>query len=302
MVAGSAATAIALEACNSGNPKSGSSVTVASMQSTPENTESNIVSTIAEPSVELIFPAMIQVQPGTFQMGSDGGNRFEKPVHTVIITRPFHIGIYAVTYEEYDKYSDDIEKAYVNVNIPDRGTFPVSAIDWYAAVEYCNWLSEKASLTPCYSGGGKATRCDFLANGYRLPTEAEWEFAARGGILSQGYHYSGSDDPDEIGWHAGNSGGKSHPVGEKSPNELGIYDMSGNRWEWCWDWFDADYYASSPEEDPTGPSTVPKGAFVDRSRRSSSAVQEADTLRVSYRSYDGVTYPGDNGLRLVISA
>ncbi len=302
LVAGSAATAIALEACNSGNPRSGTSATAASMQLTPDNTVSSMVPTIAEPSVEPIFPEMILVQPGTFQMGYDEGYRFEKPVHTVTITRPFHIGIYAVSYDEYDKYSEDIEKTYVNVNIPDRETFPVSAIDWYAAVEYCDWLSEKAGLTSCYSGGGKATRCDFLANGYRLPTEAEWEFAAQGGIQSQGFLYSGSNDPDEIGWHAGNSGGKSHPVGQKSPNELGIYDMSGNRWEWCWDWFDAEYYASSPEIDPTGPSTPPKGAFVDRSRRSSSAVQEAETLRVAYRSYDGVSYPGDNGLRLVRSA
>jgi formylglycine-generating enzyme required for sulfatase activity len=206
-----------------------------------------------------------------------------------------------VTYDEFDKYTEDIQKAQVNLGVTERGSMPVSGVDWYDAVAYCSWLSEKAGLTPCYSGGGKVTKCDFQADGYRLPTEAEWEFAARGGIQSHGYLYSGSNDPDEIGWHAGNSGGHAHPVGQKKPNELGIHDMSGNRWEWCWDWFDADYYASSPEVDPTGPSTVPSGSFVDRSRRSSSAVQKPDTLRAAFRSYDGVSYPGDNGLRLVIS-
>jgi sulfatase modifying factor 1 len=302
VTAGSAVAAITLGACNSRNQISGTPTATAELIPQTPGQDGSAKRSPTATTNEPIYPEMIQVQPGTFQMGSEEGYRFEKPVHTVTITRPFHIGTYAVTYDEYDKFSAAMEKTYVNVNLPDRGTFPVSAIDWYAAVEYCNWLSERAGLSPCYSGGGKATRCDFLANGYRLPTEAEWEFAARGGIQSEGFAYSGSDDPDEIGWHAGNSGGKSHPVGEKRPNELGLYDMSGNRWEWCWDWFDAEYYAASPEEDPTGPSTIPKGAFVDRSRRSSSAVQETDTLRVSFRSYDGVTYPGDNGFRLVRSA
>ncbi len=206
-----------------------------------------------------------------------------------------------MSYAEFDKYKEDIQKAQINLGVSDRGTFPVSGVDWFDAVSYCNWLSEKAGLSPCYSGGGRATKCDFLANGYRLPTEAEWEFAARGGNQSQGFIFSGSNDPDEIGWHAGNSGGKAHPVGQKEPNELGIYDMSGNRWEWCWDWFDAEYYAASPEVDPTGPLKPLEVRFVNRSRRSSSAVQDAETLRVAFRSYDGVSYPGDNGLRLVRS-
>ncbi|MFN2189070.1 MAG: formylglycine-generating enzyme family protein, partial [Candidatus Promineifilaceae bacterium] len=230
----------------------------------------------------------------------DEGYRWEQPVHKVIISRPFEIGKYAVTYNEFDRYTEDIQKSPVNLDAIDRGLMPASGVDWYDAAAYCNWLSEKAGLIPCYSGGGKVTKCDFQAGGYRLPTEAEWEFAARGGTKSQGYLYSGSDDADEVGWHVGNSDGYTHPVGQKQPNELGIYDMSGNRWEWCWDWFGSDYYAESPEADPAGPTEIPKGAFADqRSRRSSSAVQEEDTLRVAFRSYDGMSYPGDNGLRLV---
>jgi len=267
----------------------------------PEMTQAMTAVPTAPPIVEPLYPEMVLVEPGSFQMGSDEGYWWEKPIHTVTISRPFDIGIFAVTYDEFDKYTEDIQKALVNLDVSERGSLPVSGVDWYDAVAYCNWLSEIAGLLPCYSGGGKVTKCDFLADGYRLPTEAEWEFAAKGGDQSQGYVYSGSNDPDEIGWHAGNSGGHAHPVGQKKPNELGIHDMSGNRWEWCWDWFEADYYTISPETDPTGPSTAPLGSFVERSRRSSSAVQDADTLRTAFRSYDGVSYPGDNGLRLVKS-
>jgi formylglycine-generating enzyme required for sulfatase activity len=245
---------------------------------------------------------MIMVEPGTFQMGSMEGHRIEQPIHTVTIIRAFTIAKYAVTYDEYDKYSDDIGKSRVDDRDRGRGSLPVFGVDWYDVVAYCNWLSEKAGLVPCYSGGGKATKCDFAANGYRLPTEAEWEYAARGGHKSEGYLYAGGDDPDEVGWYADNSGGKAHPVGEKKPNEIGTYDMSGNRWEWCWDWFDPDYYTYSPDIDPTGPPKAITANFVERSRRSGSAVENAGTMRTAYRSADGVTYPGDNGFRLVRSA
>jgi sulfatase modifying factor 1 len=302
IVASAAAAGITLSAC--GSPAQDAlTPTISAEQSTeiPQQTESAPVEPTMVPIVEPIYPEMITVEPGTFQMGSEEGYRFEKPVHTVTISRPFKIGLTAVTYEEFDKYTEDIQKAPVNLGVTDRGTYPVSGVDWFDAVSYCSWLSEKDGLAPCYSGGGKVTKCDFLANGYRLPTEAEWEYAARGGNRSNGYLFSGSNDPDDIGWHSGNSGGSAHPVGQKAPNELGIYDMSGNRWEWCWDWFDAEYYAISPEIDPTGPLTAPKGSFVNRSRRSSSAGQDVETLRVAFRSYDGVSYPGDNGLRLVKS-
>lgn len=302
IVASATATGLTLGACNS---KNNAASTLPSKAELSTQIARDINPTFAPPTqrpvVLPIYSTMISVGPGTFAMGSEDGYRVEKPLHTVTISRPFSIGVYAVTYEEYDKYTEDIQKSIVNIGVADRGTHPVSGVDWYGAVEYCNWLSEKAGLTPCYSGGGKVTKCDFLADGYRMPTEAEWEFAAQGGIQSQGYLYSGSNDPDEVGWHAGNSDGHAHPVGQKKPNELGIYDMSGNRWEWCWDWFEGEYYQSSPAVDPTGPLTPPSGSFVNRSRRSSSAVQEVDTLRVAFRSYDGVSYPGDNGMRLVQS-
>jgi len=283
---GLAASAATLGACTPQTP------TTVAPTATPES---------AMEEVKPIAPEMVLVEAGSFQMGSTDGHPAEQPVHTVHITRPFYMGRYAVTFEEYDRFCDDT----IGIRRPKdkwgRGTRPVSGVDWHDAVTYCNWLSEKEGLTPCYSGKGKLIQCDFSANGYRLPTEAEWEYAARGGPRSQGYKYAGSNNVDDVGWYDGNSGGQTHPVGQKQPNELGLYDMSGNTWEWCWDWYDKDYYASSPASDPTGPSsgTGPYIADAERARRSGSHKENSGTLRVAYRSADGANYPGDNGFRLV---
>jgi formylglycine-generating enzyme required for sulfatase activity len=114
-----------------------------------------------------------------------------------------------------------------------------------------------------------------------LPTEAEWEFAARGGNSSNGYTYSGSNTLDAVGWYDDNSGSKTHPVGGKQPNELGIYDMSGNVWEWCSDWFSSSYYSVSPETNPQGPSS---GSF--RVVRGGSWFHVAVGCRSAYRFLD----------------
>lgn len=127
-------------------------------------------------------------------------------------------------------------------------------LSWFAAIEYCNRRSMLEGLTACYSYGSYGTdpatwpgnwddysennanvACNWDANGYRLPSGAEWEYAARGGLQSQGYIYSGSNSVGDVGWYNGNSGWYAHPVGQLAPNELGIYDMSGNLWEWVWD-------------------------------------------------------------------
>jgi sulfatase modifying factor 1 len=234
----------------------------------------------------------------SFEMGSTDGRADDQPVHTVRLTRPFLLGKYEVTFDEYDLFCQEIGSNRADDAGFGRGRVPVQNVDWYGAVAYCNWLSEKHALTPCYSGKGKGTQCDFTADGYRLPTEAEWEYAARGGRKSQGYTHAGSNDPDKAGWYEANSGGRTHEVGGKASNELGLYDMSGNVFEWCWDWYAVDYYASSPADDPQGPSTPPslKPWELTRSRPSGCWREDAASIRTTTRSFDTASYPGENGL------
>jgi formylglycine-generating enzyme required for sulfatase activity len=113
--------------------------------------------------------------------------------------------------------------------------------------------------------------------------------------------YAGSDNPDEVAWYDANSGDRLHPVGQNKPNELGLYDMSGNLCEWYWDWYGADYYASSPSDDPTGPVTPTIGTVRggERARRSGSWHEGADLSRIAARSFDYASYAGDNGFRLL---
>jgi len=206
-----------------------------------------------------VHEGMIFVKGGTFQMGSNDGDSDETPVHTVKVDDYF-IGEYEVTQEEWTEVMGDNPSNWEGDNLP------VEQIMWFDAVKFCNEKSRVEGLTPCYSGSGENTICDFSANGYRLPTEAEWEYAAKGGTESENYKYSGSDSIDEVAWYDGNSGDKTHSVGGKQPNELGIYDMSGNVWEWCNDWYDGSnddsYYSKSSSNNPRG---VSSGSYrVDR--------------------------------------
>jgi formylglycine-generating enzyme required for sulfatase activity len=215
---------------------------------------------------------MVYVERGTFQMGSNSGEEDEKPMHSVTVS-DFYIGKYEVTQGDY--------KAVTGKN-PSRFTSsgneaPVERLSWYDAVEFCNKLSDKDGLDRCYSGSGKSIKCNFDANGYRLPTEAEWEYAAKGGNKSKGYEYSGSNTIEEVGWYSNDSSSKTHPVGGKKSNELGIYDMSGNVWEWCWDWF-GDYVGSA-QTDPKGPAS---GSY--RVRRGDSWFISVSNCRVANRN------------------
>jgi formylglycine-generating enzyme required for sulfatase activity len=228
------------------------------------------------------IPDLALVEAGSFMMGSMEGRPDEQPAHEVHISRAFYMCKFELTQSQYLQFCSVVR----GVRWPQdlgwgHGPSTPQVVTWYEAVKLCNWLSENEGLDLCYSGQGRNTACDFEANGYRMPTEAEWEFAARGGIRSQGFLYAGKDNPDYVAWYYGNSGAQIQNVGQKQPNELGMYDMSGNGWEWCWDWYGEDYYAESPPVDPRGPSSG-----TERIRRGGSFMNNAPDIRTTFRSAD----------------
>lgn len=207
---------------------------------------------------------MVVINGGTFMMGSKSDNVSadfdEKKEHSVTL-KGFKISKFEVTVWQWNEYLK-ANKLKPNKK-PSWGwndNFPINNISWNEAVAYCNWLSSKEKLEPAYSKKGPNYVCNFNANGYRLPTEAEWEYAAKGGKLSKDYKYSGNNTAEKVAWYKPNSKNSPHTIGTKSPNELGIYDMSGNVWEWCNDWYSESYYDVSPNNNPTGPEMGQKKA------------------------------------------
>ncbi len=296
---------------------------------------------------------MVLVEGGTFFMGSRHGDEDERPVHKVALSS-FYIGKYPITQKEWnDANVLDWEPSYFKGE-----NHPVECLTWKVCIDFCNELSRREGLEECYEyrklrmiNRDKVLKSKVLKkinlvqekedyiiffpnrNGYRLPTEAEWEFAARGGVLSKGYLYSGSDDVDEVAWYAkelfeypveetiqkyrdkGYEEIKArfyafteyvnvkedfyptHPVGQKKPNELGIYDMSGNVWEWCWD--KDQPYSKHPQFNPVGPARSHYRVY-----RGGSALEEAKNCRCTVRrsEVDDVFCKEHLGLRVARNA
>ena len=190
----------------------------------------------------------VLVEAGTFSMGSDDrerGRESDEGKHQVTIGTSFYIGRYEVTQAEYETIMGSNPSQFIGA---DR---PVENVSWYDAIAYCNARSRLEGRTPCYSLDAGRVLCDFSADGYRLPTEAEWEYAARGGPGDQQFKYAGGNRLRRVGWFVDNADIGTHPVGTRRPNRLGLSDMSGNVSEWCWDWYEIQLEPG--DVNPTGP-------------------------------------------------
>jgi formylglycine-generating enzyme required for sulfatase activity len=224
------------------------------------------------PNIDMIF-----VQGGTFTMGctAEQGTDCEgdeKPAHTVTLSS-FSIGKYEVTQAQWEAVMGSNPSYFKGC-----ANCPVEYVSWNDVQDFISKLNAKTGRT------------------YRLPTEAEWEYAARGGSSSRGYKYAGSNEIAAVAWYKENSNDKTHPFGQKSPNELGIYDMTGNVWEWCSDWYGESYYNSSPGNNPQGPNSG-----SGRVLRGGSWFNSPQRCRVSRRNDRNPDY-GDFslGFRLVL--
>ena len=200
---------------------------------------------------------------------------FKRKEQQVTLTKPFYIGKYEVTQAQWKVVMGNNPSHFKGDNRP------VENVSWNGAMEFCKKLNDLGLAPAGYK--------------FSLPTEAQWEFAARGGNLSKGYEYSGSNDINEVAWYTDNFGSQTHDVGGKKPNELGLYDMSGNVLEWCLDWYDD--YSNSAVTDPQGPQ---RGSY--RVMRGGSWLNVAFGCRVASRSFRNPDYrrSSDGGFRLAL--
>ena len=239
-----------------------------------------------------------RIPAGTFVMGADAQDRgafpHEKPAHRVRISRPFYLGVYEVTQAQYRAVTNRNPSWFSPTGGgkdllagPSSDQYPVENVSWLEAIAFCNTLSQREGLKPFYQmSGSEVTVPDWGGTGYRLPTEAEWEYACRAGTQTPYPFPDVGGRPQDFAdkaWIADTSGRdlyfagglwqrvngdwqkycqelkrhgcRTHPVGEKRPNGNGLYDIVGNVWEWCWDRYDKDYYRQSAGTDPTGPET-----------------------------------------------
>jgi formylglycine-generating enzyme required for sulfatase activity len=217
---------------------------------------------------------MVYLPGGEFMMGTTQGNADEAPVHKVKLSS-FTMDKYPVTHEMFTK-----------VQLPnpshwqDNPAKPVERVRWRDAKQYCNERSMLEGLKPCYDEKTMDWACDYSASGYRLPTEAEWEYACRAGAEGP-YDFGSPDKLRQYAWFADNAEEKTHPVGQKKPNLWGLFDMYGNVSEWCEDVYSPTYYQESPATDPQGPPSP--GKDVKRVMRGGSWKASAAMCRATFR-------------------
>lgn len=229
----------------------------------------------------------VRVNASKFMMGALSGFSDETPIHEVTLTRDLYVFSYEVTKELWSQVMDTL------IIPADEFRFPADSITWLQAIEFCNKMSDVYGLDKAYNLVGPNVTFDYNANGWRLPTEAEWEFICAAGTDED---FSGNGDINQMGYFDSNSGLNSHKVGEKLVNQYGLYDVHGNMWEWCWDKYEDNYYNSNPVTDPTGP--VTGGRHV---MRGGSYQDGFNFARVSNRSINKIDYKSI-GLRLVRNA
>ncbi len=203
---------------------------------------------------------MVEIPAGEFFMGSPlnepGRDSNESRQHWVTISRPFFMGATEVTQGQWLTVMGSNPSGFSGCG----KNCPVEKVSWHDAVNFCNRLSDREGLSRCYSGVGENLTWNRGCTGYRLPTEAEWEYAARAGTKTAFANGGISElrcrhdaNLDLMGWYCGNAGKETHPVAKKQPNSWGLYDMHGNVWEWVWDWFQKSY-PSADVTNPAGPS------------------------------------------------
>ncbi len=242
---------------------------------------------------------MVHLEGARFMMGDETGDLddWAQPVHPVQVSS-FWMGNVPVTWWQFalhlfaNQQDGELENKAPSWGL--KGNHPALNLDWYEAVEYCNWLSLQESLMPAYAvdrspDPGNLSEYDEKkwtvrridgATGFRLPTEAEWEFACRAGTTTK-YSFRDAEELGDYGWYDDNSDSQTHPVGAKKPNPWGLYDMHGNVCEWCQDWHDDQYYEESPETDPLGPEAgsfrvFRGGCWFDGARNCRSASRDWD--------------------------
>ena len=232
-----------------------------------------------EPAKELmvdlgggVHMCLVWIPAGSFKMGDAKGPVYEQPVHQVNVTKPFYLGKYEVTQEQWQAVMGN------NPSYFKSPTNPVENVSWIDCQSFARRINEKFAIA-----GEK----------YALPTEAQWEYACRAASSTRFFFGDDGKALGDYAWYDDNSGNKTHPVGRKRPNAWGLYDMLGNAWEWCQDWYGADYYAKSPTDDPTGP-PAGTGRSIGHVARGGSWDYPAGQYRTLFRDYDAPEYKLDN--------